>query len=242
MKKLLFILLMLVSISSFSQEAMWYHKCSDTILNREYFIICYNKAYKVPNWVSYKMTAHMESNDTIPRTDHFKTDSLIKKFSAHPGDYTNSGYQRGHLCSAEDMAWSEASMHKTFIMTNVAPQNGDLNEKSWYYLEEKVRKWAISEGSVYVTSGTIVEKKHKTIKNNVAVPSYFYKIVLVEKDMSYKMIAFLFKNEGSNNTLQEHVVSVNYLESVTGIDFYPELPDGIEDALESSHEVADWKF
>jgi endonuclease G len=57
------------------------------------------------------------------------------------------------------------------------------------------------------------------------------------------MIGFLLNNEPSDSPLRQYVVPVDQIEQLTGIDFFPKLPDNLEQQLESKSRpemVADW--
>ena len=56
------------------------------------------------------------------------------------------------------------------------------------------------------------------------------------------MIAFLLPHENTNKPLYEFVVSVDELERLTGIDFFPELEDDLENRLEAENDYKDWSF
>lgn len=96
---------------------------------------------------------------------------------------------------------------------------------------------------LYVVTGGVLKDGLKTIgKEKVAVPDYFYKILLQENKGKYKMIAFLMPNQMSDRSLYEYVVSVDEIEKMTGIDFFPILPDAIENELEKSSDYKSWSF
>jgi endonuclease G len=157
-------------------------------------------------------------------------------------DYRGSGFDLGHLCPAGDMKLNLTSMTETFYMSNISPQKPAFNRGIWKKLEKRVRNWAMSYGRIYVvTAGVLTSNKGKIGSNGVSIPKYFYKVVYDPKGQG-KMIAFLLPNEKSAKPLHEFVVSVDYLESITDIDFSPALPDSIENLLESSKEVFGWSF
>jgi endonuclease G len=96
-------------------------------------------------------------------------------------------------------------------------------------------------GTYWAVTGGVLTDNLKTIgKEEVSVPNYFYK-VLLSKDGT-KMIGFLVPHKNSNKPLYEFVVSVDEIEKMTGIDFYPNLPDEIENQMESKSDYKDWSF
>ena len=90
-----------------------------------------------------------------------------------------------------------------------------------------------------VTAGVLTKNLDKIGSNGVTVPQFFYKVVYDPRGQG-KMIAFLIPNEISNIPLQQFVVSVDYIETITGIDFFPELQDSVENLLESSKDLSGW--
>jgi endonuclease G len=109
-------------------------------------------------------------------------------------------------------------------------------------LEERVRRLALSSGRIYVvTGGVLTSNKGKIGLDGVTIPKYFYKVIYDPKGQG-KMISFLIPNEKSTKSLQSYVVSVDSVESLTGIDFFPELPDTIESRLERTKDLSGWSF
>ena len=93
-----------------------------------------------------------------------------------------------------------------------------------------------------VTAGVLAENLPTIGANKVVVPKYFYKIILDIKEPEIKSIAFIFPNEKSELPLQNFVVTIDSVEKFTGIDFFPLLPDSLENKLESELEIEKWKF
>ena len=106
---------------------------------------------------------------------------------------------------------------------------------------EKVRKWVLSAGRLYVVTGGVLTSNKVRIGLDGNIPKYFYKVVY-DPNGQGKMIAFLIPNEKSTKPLQSYVLSVDSVESLTGIDFFPELKDSIENILESSKDLSGWYF
>lgn len=208
----------------------------------EGFTLCYRESYEQSEWVAYEITKD-ELKKEADRSNNFREDPSISTKSATPGDYTKSGYDRGHLAPAADMAFSEKAMSESFFMSNMSPQRPNLNRGIWNHLEQQTRDWARHFGSLYVVSGPVLEKKnYKTIgKNNVAVPEYFYKILLAQTDEGFYSIAFIIPNADSfKDDYFYYAVTIDEIEERTGIDFFPQLEDDIEDQLESTKDISIW--
>ena len=120
-----------------------------------------------------------------------------------------------------------------------------FNNGVWNRLEQKVRYWADKYDGIYVITGGVLESELRTIgEEEVAVPNYFYK-VLLDTDVTtnhVKMIAFLVPHESSNQPLYEFVVSVDELEQLTGIDFFPNISNQLETELERKSDYKSWSF
>ncbi|SFN91883.1 DNA/RNA non-specific endonuclease [Bizionia echini] len=94
-----------------------------------------------------------------------------------------------------------------------------------------------------MVTGGVLGRNLKTIgSEKVAVPNQFYKIILDYNDGNPKVLAFLMPHVNSNKPLYEFVVSVDTVEELTGINFFPELEDAIETRMESSRSYNKWRF
>lgn len=208
---------------------------SEQILHRTGYTVSYNKQTKLPNWVAWHLTAaHTEGN--VQRNSFvFHEDEEVKAPRATDNDYYNSRYDRGHMCPAGDNKWDAKAMEETFLFTNVCPQNHGLNKDAWNDLEIACRRWAKKYSGVYIVCGPILGKEpYKTIgKNKVVVPEGFFKVVLAMKPEP-KAIAFVYENNGRNDPkMFKNATTVDEVERLTGINFFPQLSDDIEELVES---------
>jgi endonuclease G len=211
------------------------------VVKHTYYVLSYSEVHEQPEWVYYKLTASFVKG-AVSRTDDFRPDPMVSTGSAQLYDYKGSGYDRGHLCPAGDMKLSRQAMSETFFMSNMSPQEPSFNRGIWKNLEATVRNWAVQEGEIYVVTGGILsEAKGKIGTNGVTVPGYYYKVVY-DPTGDKKMIALVLPNEKGTRPLQSYVVSVDKVEELTGIDFFPELADDIENRLESSSNASLWSF
>ena len=215
----------------------------DEIINHSYYTLSYNEHHEQANWVAYKLLKSMIELGTYDRTDNFRPDYKIKNNSAQLEDYKGSGYDRGHLCPAGDMKLSYTAMSESFYMSNMSPQIPGFNRGIWKKLEGLVRNWAIDNGEIYIVTGPILTGNYPAIgSNQVSIPDYYYKVVLDYKEPELKGIGFILPNEKSSSSLQSFILSIDEVESRTGIDFYHSLADSIEEQIESNVNVADWSF
>lgn len=203
-------------------------------LTRTGYTVSYNNTYKTPNWVAWELT-RQETNGDEERKDKFIPDPDLPEPKAEHADYTNSGYDRGHMAPAADMKWSEKAMEESFYMSNICPQDRKLNRDDWGSLEETCRGWARKYGTVYIACGPIYDKKSpKRIgRNKVAVPDRFFKVVLIYNRKKPQAMGFLFENKAHHRKLENYMVTVDEIEQITGLDFFSRLPDDIENKIEA---------
>lgn len=213
----------------------------EQMLRRTGYTASYNKATKLPNWVAWHLTADRTTGPAKRSGVDFQADMNVPAPRAEDSDYYGSGYDRGHMCPAADNKYSEKAMEESFLFTNMCPQNGNLNRGDWNEMEQACRRWAKEYGGVYVVCGPILYKgKHKTIgKNKVVVPEAFFKVVLRTGE-NPKAIGFIYKNAEGNRPKGDYVNTVDEVERITGIDFFPELPDDVENKVEATADIADW--
>lgn len=201
------------------------------IIRKSYYTLNYSEQDEQPYWVAYLLKPAM-INGQAGREDDFRADPEVKSGSAQLSDYKASGYDRGHLAPAADMSFSAEAMSESFFLSNMSPQVPSFNRGVWSKLEQRFRDYVLQEGSVYIVTGPVfLENKGSIGVNEVTVPGFYFKI-LYDSDPKPVMIAFLLPNEKGTKALQEYQVSVDYLETITGLDFFPALPDSLEDELE----------
>lgn len=212
------------------------------IIEHDGFILSYSEKHEQAEWVAYSL----DKNDIVyedRKRPYFIEDPKVKTKSADWRNYKKSGYDKGHLCPAADRRVSEESYNETFYTSNITPQNHDFNAGIWNDLEQQTRYWAKKYNHIYVITGGVLKDNLKTIgSEKVAVPNQFYKILFDSTKPEIKAIAFLLPHKESNQPLYEFVVSIDEIEQKTGIDFFPKLPDHIENKLEKSTNYKNWSF
>ncbi len=213
----------------------------EQILKRTGYVASYNKTTLLPNWVAWHLTAERTEGSAKRSGVDFAEDTEVPEPRATDWDYYNSGYDRGHMCPAADNKWSKKAMEESFLFTNMCPQNGNLNRGDWNEMEMACRKWAKKYGDLYIVCGPILYKgKHKTIgKNKVVVPEAFFKVVLRTGD-DPQAIGFIYKNTSGNRPKDSYVNTVDEVERITGIDFFPSLPDDVEKKVEAECDLGLW--
>ena len=223
------------------------------------------------NWVAFTFDT-TTSADNVKRTDAWSADpKLPTEMQVQESDHKNDGFDRGHLCASEDRVYLKEANKQTFYYSNISPQLKDFNGGFWRKLETRVQTWGRSTADgvydkVYVTKGGTLNKLLKNFKgttvdggtpttdangftiHGLACPEYYFMAVLSQKDDVFHTIAFLVPHkEGmtenpSSDELKEYVVSVDKLEEETGIDFFCNLPDVLENEVEAACNLNDWAW
>ena len=243
MKYISLIFALLLTLNLYSQE-FDYLPTSTTgqIIRHTHYTLSYSEEHEQAEWVAYELTAS-EVNGSYDRTDNYRGDPNVSTGSASLADFRGSGYDRGHLAPAADMSFSHTAMSESFYLSNMTPQEAGFNRGIWRQLESQVRDWARNNGSVYVVTGGILNGNYKDIgPNDVTVPTHYYKVVLDYEKPERKAIAFILPNKKGTKSIKEYAVKIDVVESRTGIDFFHELPDNIENELEGSVSTDEWTF
>lgn len=207
---------------------------AEVILHRLGYTVSYNPDWRIPNWVAWHLTAAHLDGHAQRASKTFREDEDVPTPRADTYDYMRSGYDRGHMCPAGDNHWSEEAMEQSFLLSNVCPQNHNLNTGDWNEMEQQCRRWAREYGDIYIVCGPILlrSSRRKTIgQHKVVVPDAFFKVVLCLQGTP-KAIGFIYRNQAGNRPKGDYVNSVDEVERITGIDFFPALPDKVERQVE----------
>ena len=215
----------------------------DQILHRRGYTTSYNLQTKTPNWVAWHLTKAHTYGKNQRSGEVFTEDNDVKAPRATDNDYYNSRYDRGHMCPAGDNKWDKLAMEQSFLFTNICPQNHGLNKYEWNDVEMRCRDWAREYGAIDIVCGPVYQTaaNQKTIgKNKVWVPDAFFKVVLCRQGKA-KAIGFVFRNEGVKQPVADAVCSVDEIERLTGLDFFPALDDETENKVEAVANLSEWK-
>lgn len=214
---------------------------SDRVIKHKGYTVSYNYDWKIPNWVAYELT-DWEVEGEVPRYDKFKPDPMVPQYAtATTEDYKYSGYDRGHMAPAADMKWDEQVMKESFYLSNICPQNPNLNGGVWKDLEEQVRDLATIKGKIFVVCGPIVNDASTTLGvNEVVVPQAFFKVLLQEENGVVHTIGFVYENISGRRPMSTYAMTVDEVEELTNIDFFPSLPDKIENTVENEVDFSKW--
>lgn len=205
------------------------------------FAASYNDRKGIANWVAWRLTKS-DMGEAVRQND-FRPDPALPAGWAEitSADYSSSGYERGHLCPSADRASSDGINSLTFLMTNIAPQEHDLNGGPWEKLERYSRSMARRDANLFIIAGGYGSKGK--LKGKVNIPTNFWKIIVVIEggedissvDAGTRVIGVDMPNEKGilNRNWREFSVTVRSIEEKTGYDFLSALPRKLQDALET---------
>ena len=199
----------------------------------------YDFQKRIPLWVSEHLTKASFQGPANRQNCTFKADNNVPdEFRSHNEDYLDSGYSRGHMMPAADVKTSQEAMSETFYLSNIIPQNPENNAGFWYRMEDFCRELVRKYSDVYVISGPLflptptTDPNIKLVtyqvigKDEVAVPTHLYKVVLVESNGTpVSLAAFVVPNKDieETKTLKEHQVPLKELQRMAGLQFFPKL-------------------
>lgn len=219
---------------------------STRIFRNRAYMVGYSDLKGNPLWVVYKLTASDENAHHLNRPDSFSSDWRNFGFITS-GDYTNSGYDRGHMAPNHAIAllYGKEAQQETFLMTNITPQKPSLNQKLWQHLEEiELETFAPKFKELWVYTGPLFDAKTVRLKSShwVEIPDAFYKIYIgIKANGEIRTLSLIIpQNAKSNEGFEKYVVSIDEVEHRSGFDFLHQLDDDIEDRLESTIELQNW--
>ena len=207
---------------------------------------------KVKNWYRNRWNGATWNGQTW-NGDPFQKDPDVP-YAEQPsvtGEFSGSSYpdkgftyfQRGHICASEDRVASQDANGQTFYMTNMFPQGENFNTGIWSNMEAFVRDdWGrktTGNDTLFVVKGGTIDRENDILcrtRSGFIVPRYFYMALLLKKTTSYQAMGFWVEHLSSDHSgdmLNTYVVNIRELEQKTGIDFFCNLPDDIEEQVET---------
>ncbi|MCA0239004.1 MAG: DNA/RNA non-specific endonuclease [Bacteroidetes bacterium] len=210
------------------------------VVRHTWFTLSYNEDHEQAEWVAYELTRDRLNENWAERPNTFRPDPEVRTESATPRDYTGSGYDKGHLCPAADMAFNETAIDESFFMSNISPQVPAFNVGIWRELEELTRDWARKFNHLYVVTGPIFSVKElgQIGFSKVTVPGAYYKVLYAPDQQ--KAIAFMLPNSLSERPVMDYACSIDQVEKRAGLDFFPSLLKGLDEELEGSLDEDAW--
>jgi endonuclease G len=199
------------------------------------YVVGYSEAKANPLWVAYRLGADQGHN--CPRLSKFITDDRTQVRVNHD-DYTNTGYDRGHMAPSDNIGsrYGCRAQDETYRMSNIAPQIPMLNQKPWGGLENLAQIFSTSFTQIWVITGPIFDPVWlNRLCSGIEIPTAYYKIIIRENNGSPDVLAVVFNQDTKPGVrLSSLVRTVRDIEQQTGINFMAELPDTLENAIETT--------
>ncbi len=205
---------------------------------------CLNRHARWVAFTFYDVTAKNSGS----RTDAWDDDPDVpEQYRSGREDYR--GYDRGHICASNDRKFTIEANVQTFYYSNMSPQYGNFNRGIWQRLEALVQDWGRNPSlrdTLYVVKGGTIDSDHiitYTGPSSVPVPAYYYMALVNVKKGIYSAIAFLLEHKDDYRApynLQDYAITVDELETFTGLDFFHNLPDACESRIEAQLVKDNW--
>lgn len=216
---------------------------------------------RAQRWSCYQMyeslregnTSRYYANSKKGEEQYPHDDFLLPDYQLPTDPYWGSGYDHGHICPSADRLSSFECNYQTFYLTNMQPQVNAFNANVWANMEGMVRTWNRNSfrDTLYVCKGGTIDDKNNILRyigtgaSQIPVPKYFFMALLCKNSQGYKAMAFWIEHKAGyddGNALKQYVISIDELEEKTGIDFFCNLPDDIEDSVEQNVYLNSWGF
>ena len=212
------------------------------VVSHSYYTLSYSEEHEQAEWVYYTLNSS-QLNSAVERKDNFRPDFKVKTSSAQLYDYKGSGYDRGHLAPAADMKYNSSSMSESFFMSNMSPQSPSFNRGIWRKIEKQFRDWSYKYGELVIITGPVLKgENYGSIGyNKVTIPKWYYKVAIDPSNYD-RNVAILIENKGSSASIKSFVVTIDYLEEFSGLDFFHNLSDEVEESFESSTHINLWDW
>lgn len=216
------------------------------------YCVEWDVAKKSQRWSCYQLNSRLLTQRTsryYSDDNQYPLDEDMQANYYFDYDYFwGSGFDHGHVCPSADRLYSREANYQTFYLTNMQPQYKQFNSGLWAVMEDQVRQWARSSGTemLYICKGGTIDKESDIltrVKGQLIVPKYFFMALLLKNANGYRALAFWAQNERidrSNDALSSYVISIDELETRTGIDFFCNLPDDTEKQVEANVALNAW--
>jgi endonuclease G len=213
------------------------------VLKNRAYVVGYCDELKNPAWVAYRLVNVPGDPEVGERPPGFDTDRrTVARVTQQ--DYTGSGYDRGHLAPNFGIAhcFGREAQLETFLMSNIVPQKHGMNAGPWKKLElREALNYTGRFEEVWIIAGPLFHGEQKRMKSGVPIPNACYKIQVDEHEGKLRMQAFIMSQDVAENaSLSVMLTTVDEVEKLSGLDFFPDLPDDVEEKLEAATPTRVW--
>jgi endonuclease G len=227
----------------------------EEVIHHKAMSLVYDEEHEQAKWVAHMITPDIIQGD-VSRTNDFRRDPMVVSGSSEETDYFQKtlqsdgtyeydgyGYDRGHLAPSADFRWSEVALSESYFYSNMSPQHPQFNRGKWAELEGLIRGYVFRNPDtyLYVVTGPILNDglpKQERSPNQLSIPKLYYKVV-IDLDRQHG-IGFIMPNKEILYPISSFAVSIDKVEEETGIDFFPNLDDELEAALEGEKDLSVW--
>lgn len=227
------------------------------ILEHQTLVIGYDEEHQLAQWVFHKLIPDVNFGN-VTRSNDFRPDPLLGDQSAVQEDYfvtyeqpdgstqyDGFGFDRGHLAPSADFRWSATALSESYFYSNMTPQRPGFNRDSWAEVEDVLRGIIYNEPKEYfVLTGPVLNPELSKVErgvNKLSIPEYHYKIIVDASEENPRGMAFLMPNKKCEYPIDYYVVSIDSVESLTGLNFFPGFSPQQEKAIEAESNFAAWK-
>lgn len=217
------------------------------------YCVEYDTVRNHSHWVAFRFDG-VTSPTKVGRSKVWYDDpDLPSKYRVGAGTYSG-GRVRGHLCASYDRRYTVEAEEQTFYMTNMSPMGYDFNGDYWTkyesFVQERGRKSSFANILYVVKGGTLDQTKGSIYSSDgkkIPIPKYYFIALLAQKGINYKAMGFWVEHNDygkgvgpTSEQMRASAMSIDELEKKTGIDFFHNLADNIENEVEANFNYDDW--
>jgi endonuclease G len=242
MKSFLLLSAGIISLSTFAQQyELPAAGAREQLVKHTLFTLSYNEGYELASWAAYQLTPE-QAGATGTFKEKYIEDPMVTTQSSSVKDYKDAGFIMGQLVPPEDMFTSPQAVVETFYTSNTVPLKPSFNKNVWKLMEKLIREWAKEGNTLYIVTGPVLtDAPFGTFGGNkISIAERYYKAIV---DVTgERAIAFIMRSNVATGAPKSFAISVDALEKVTGIDFFPALSDDLEQKVEASSDFTKWNF